>query len=122
MVTAKVSVFDAYGILGATLDRRGDSFRLKDLVTPERLSGDIDPFEAVEQALVEALLEKGHARVATHGGVDYVEVIGTGGRLLGDDLSDVRLEIVGQHRDRGSFASHDTTYSLIVKIPASALE
>ena len=122
VATAKITVADLHGLIGLGLAEHGDSFRLRDL-EPLVLAGGLgSPYEETEQAIVDALLSSGHARVVRRRGEEVVEVLGTGGKLLADNISSMGIRVLGEHHDRGGFAAHNKSYTLLVTLPKEALE
>lgn len=120
MNTARISLFDRLGIIGATVDAVGDRFRLGDVRVPKKAFA-TDPYEDLENDIIDVLLEDRHARPLVKDGIELTEIVGSGGRVLGDDLSSVRVVVVGHWRDRGSFARHHTTYHMILEFPDDTL-
>jgi len=119
-VTAQIALHDPHGLIGRGLAEYGDSFRLRQL-DPLAVGSFGSAYEDTEQAIVDALIASGSARIVSRRGQEVIEVLGTGGRLLGDDISSIRLRVLAERNDRGGFGtSHG--YALLVSIPKEALE
>jgi len=117
-VRATINVFDRVFILRHTIEKHGRSFTIGQLVGGGSRRDD-EYIEETVGAIIEAIQE---AKVGRATEDDFVEVFGTGGKLLGDDLSDIKIKVLRDHVDHNSLAHNDTSYTLQIEIPDSVLE
>lgn len=120
-IKATINVFDGNFVLGDTIRELGSRFALGDLTSTHFRSADriSEEIERTYEAIVQDMVHKKIGRRLRDGSV---EIFGTGGLVLGDDLSDIKVRVVGHHVDHGSMALNDMSYDLEVEIPDSVLE